>query len=147
MRSYADTTPLWCPSMTHDWAPEEDWHRYAGEAEAAFAAADLTAIEDVRVRYLGRKSELALALREVRDRETGMLLNGIRQRLEAALTEREQRLGDQELAPRLREEVIDVTLPGEDLPVGHLHPITQIRRAVEDAFLGLGYEVRDDREV
>jgi phenylalanyl-tRNA synthetase alpha chain len=43
--------------------------------------------------------------------------------------------------------VIDVTLPGEQLPVGHLHPITQVRRMVEDAFLGLGYEVRDDREV
>src|SRR6202167_6649954 len=48
---------------------------------------------------------------------------------------------------RLREEVIDVTLPGEELPLGHLHPITQVRRTVEDAFLGLGYEVRDDREV
>ena len=43
--------------------------------------------------------------------------------------------------------MIDVTLPGEELPLGHLHPITQVRRAVEDAFLGLGYEVRDDREV
>src|SRR5207302_2274272 len=84
---------------------------------------------------------------EVRDRETGMLLNGIRQRLEAAVAEREQRLADEELDRRLREEVIDVTLPGQELPVGHLHPITQIRRAVEDAFLGLGYEVRDDREV
>ena len=43
--------------------------------------------------------------------------------------------------------MIDVTLPGEELPLGHLHPITQVRRAVEDAFLGLGWEVRDDREV
>ena len=43
--------------------------------------------------------------------------------------------------------MLDVTLPGEELPLGSLHPITQIRRAVEDAFLGLGYEVRDDREV
>ena len=38
-------------------------------------------------------------------------------------------------------------LPGEPLPLGHLHPITQVRRIVEDAFLGLGYEIRDDREV
>ena len=76
-----------------------------------------------------------------------MLLNGIRQRLEAALEERERALADEELDRRLREEVIDVTLPGEELPLGHLHPITQVRRAVEDAFLGLGYEVRDDREV
>jgi phenylalanyl-tRNA synthetase alpha chain len=40
-----------------------------------------------------------------------------------------------------------VTLPGDELPLGSLHPITQVRRIVEDAFLGLGYEVRDDREV
>ena len=60
---------------------------------------------------------------------------------------RARRSRDAELDRRLREEVVDVTLPGEELPLGHLHPITQIRRAVEDAFLGLGYEVRDDREV
>ena len=84
------------------------------------------------------RAPLALALREVRDRETGMLLNGIRQRLEAAVDARERALADEELDRRLREEVIDVTLPGEELPLGHLHPITQVRRAVEDAFLGLG---------
>ena len=40
-----------------------------------------------------------------------------------------------------------MTLPGDELPLGHLHPITQARRQIEDAFVGLGYEVRDDREV
>ncbi|TML41840.1 MAG: phenylalanine--tRNA ligase subunit alpha, partial [Actinobacteria bacterium] len=103
--------------------------------------------EDARVRYLGRKSELAQALRGVRDRESGMLLNGIRERLEAAVDERERTLEGEELDRRLREEIVDVTLPGERLPLGHLHPITQVRRIVEDAFLGLGYEIRDDREV
>jgi phenylalanyl-tRNA synthetase alpha chain len=76
-----------------------------------------------------------------------MLLNGIRERLEAAVSERERTIEEAELDRRLREEVVDVTLPGEELPVGHLHPITQVRRIVEDAFLGLGYEIRDDREV
>ena len=128
--------------------PTMDWQEHEQRAAGAIEAAETTAaLEDARVRYLGRKSELALALREVRDRESGMLLNGIRGRLEAAVAERERRLADEELDRRLREEVVDVTLPGEELPVGHLHPITQIRRAVEDAFLGLGYEVRDDREV
>jgi phenylalanyl-tRNA synthetase alpha chain len=125
-----------------------NWEQHEEEAAQAIAGAATTdALEEVRVRYLGRKSELALALREVRDRESGMLLNGIRQRLETAVAERGQALADEELDRRLREEVIDVTLPGEELPVGHLHPITQVRRMVEDAFLGLGYEVRDDREV
>src|SRR6187399_2102563 len=125
-----------------------DAQRLERDALAAISGAAHTAeLDEARVRYLGRKSELALALREVRDRGSGMLLNGIRRRLEAAVAERERALADEELDRRLREEVIDVTLPGEDLPLGHLHPITQVRRTVEDAFLGLGYEVRDDREV
>jgi len=125
-----------------------DWEAYEREASAAVAAASSPAeLDDARVRYLGRKSELAQALRGVRDRETGMLLNGIRERLEAAVAEREQLLEDEELDRRLRDEVVDVTLPGEQLPVGHLHPITQVRRIVEDSFLGLGYEIRDDPEV
>jgi phenylalanyl-tRNA synthetase alpha chain len=125
-----------------------DWEAYEREASAAVTAASSPAeLDDARVRYLGRKSELAQALRGVRDRETGMLLNGIRERLEAAVAEREQLLEDEELDRRLRDEVVDVTLPGEQLPVGHLHPITQVRRIVEDSFLGLGYEIRDDPEV
>jgi phenylalanyl-tRNA synthetase alpha chain len=125
-----------------------DWEAYEREASSAVAAATGPGeLDDARVRYLGRKSELAQALRGVRDRESGMLLNGIRERLEAAVAECEQRLEDEELDRRLHEEVVDVTLPGEQLPVGHLHPITQVRRIVEDSFLGLGYEIRDDREV
>jgi len=125
-----------------------DWEAYEREASAAVAAASGPGeLDDARVRYLGRKSELAQALRGVRDRETGMLLNGIRERLEGVVAEREQLLEDEELDRRLRDEVVDVTLPGEQLPVGHLHPITQVRRIVEDSFLGLGYEIRDDPEV
>jgi phenylalanyl-tRNA synthetase alpha chain len=125
-----------------------DWEAYEREAGAEIAAAATpTALDEARVGFLGRKSELAQALRGVRDRESGILLNGIRERLEAAVAERERTLEEADLDRRLREEVVDVTLPGEELPVGHLHPITQVRRIVEDAFLGLGYEIRDDREV
>src|SRR5581483_6859737 len=125
-----------------------DWADYETEASRAIAAASAAdALDTARVRYLGRKSDLAQALRGVRDRESGMLLNGIRSRLEEAVEARERTLADEELDRRLREETVDVTLPGEPLPLGHLHPITQVRRIVEDAFLGLGYEIRDDREV
>jgi phenylalanyl-tRNA synthetase alpha chain len=118
------------------------------EALAAIAVA-LTAddVEELRVRYLGRKAELPQALRAVRDRETGMTLNALRQTLESALDARREELDRAELDRRLREETIDVTLPGEGPPRGHLHLITQIRREVEDIFLGLGYSVVDGREV
>jgi phenylalanyl-tRNA synthetase alpha chain len=120
------------------------------ESEALRAVADAETagdVERVRVEYLGRKSELKLALREVRDRETGMSLNALRERLESALDAREAELERAELDRRLTEDVVDVTLPGEELPLGTLHPTTLTRRIVEDAFLGLGYEVIDDREV
>src|SRR5438045_2851316 len=101
------------------------------ESEAASAisgSSTLDELEEARVRYLGRKSELAQALRDVRDRETGMLLNPIRERLERAVDERRDALQRAELDERLSEEAIDVTLPGEPRPVGTLHPTTQIRR-------------------
>ena len=118
------------------------------EAQSAIAgAASPDELEEARVRYLGRKSELAQALRGVRDRETGMTLNALRAALEGAVEARRAELERAELERTLTEDVVDVTLPGDALPLGHLHPITQTRREIEDAFLGLGYEVRDDREV
>ena len=118
------------------------------EAQSAIArASTLPELEDARVRYLGRKSALKQALREVRDRETGMALNALRERLERAVEVRQAELERAELERRLAEDVVDVTLPGDAPPRGHLHPITQIRREVEDVFLGLGYRVVDGREV
>lgn len=118
------------------------------EAESAIAgAATLGELDDARVRYLGRKSALKLALREVRDRETGMTLNAVRERLEAAVAEQQARLERAELDRSIAEERIDVTLPGRRRPRGHLHLVTQVRREVEDVFLGMGYEVIDGREV
>jgi phenylalanyl-tRNA synthetase alpha chain len=118
------------------------------EAVAAIEAAETAAeVEELRIRYLGRKAELPQALRSVRDRETGMTLNALRERLETAIGARRDALESAELDRRLREDTIDVTLPGDRPPRGHLHLITQIRREVEDVFLGLGYQVIDGREV
>src|SRR5213592_1184219 len=116
------------------------------EAEAAVAAASTPEeLDEARVRYLGRKSELKQALRAVRNRESGMTLNAFRERLEAAFAAREAELERDRLASL--DQVLDVTLPGTPLRRGRLHPLTQIRREVEDIFLGLGYEIVDSREV
>ena len=117
-------------------------------ALAAVAGASSTdEIEAVRVEYLGRKSALKLALREVRDRETGMTLNAARERIEETVEARAAELERAELDRRLAEERVDVTLPVGGPARGKLHLITQIRREVEDVFLGLGYRVVDGREV
>ncbi len=115
------------------------------EARTAIAAApDADALEELRVRFLGRKSPLKLALREVRDRETGMALNAARAVIEEALEARED-----ELAAAAADELepFDPTLPGEPFARGSLHLITQLRRRIEDVFLGMGYEIYDGREV
>jgi phenylalanyl-tRNA synthetase alpha chain len=125
-----------------------DAHELENEAQSAISSAStLAELDQARVRYLGRKSDLKQALREVRDAETGRVLNTLREKLETAIGEREAALGEAELEQRLTEERVDVTLPGEPIPRGHLHLITQIRREVEDIFLGLGYTVVDGDEV
>jgi phenylalanyl-tRNA synthetase alpha chain len=125
-----------------------DWESYEADAKAAYAAAQ-TAEELSRVNreFTGRRSPLRSALGEVRDRDTGRLLNDLRSRLEEAEHEASARISHAALEAALAADGFDVTLPGEELPVGTLHPTTQVRRLVEDAFLGLGYEIRDDREV
>jgi len=114
---------------------------------AAAAASSLTELDEVRVRYLGRKSALKLALREVRDRETGMALNAVRESIETAVASRQKELERAELDRTIAEDRVDVTLPGTPRPRGHLHLVTQVRREVEDIFVGMGYEVVDGREV
>ena len=133
-----------------EWNPDT----YERDALAALGGASTSEeVEGVSVAYLGRSSQLKQALRDVRDRETGMRLNAIRTALESAIAEKLAKFQTEELERRLSEERVDVTLPAELLgPVrprrrGSLHPSTQVRRDVEDIFLGLGYEIVDGREV
>jgi phenylalanyl-tRNA synthetase alpha chain len=125
-----------------------DWQEYSSTALRSFAdAGTLEELATAHTTALGRKSELKTALREVRDRETGMTLNAVRVRLEEAFEDRESELERAELDRRLSDDAFDVTVPGDEIAVGQLHPTTQVRRLVEDTFLGLGYEIRYDREI
>jgi phenylalanyl-tRNA synthetase alpha chain len=129
----------------------EPYERNAVEALEGASTSD--EVESVSVRFLGRSSELKLKLREVRDRDTGMRLNAVRERLEAAVEAKKEQVEAAELEHRLSIERVDVTLParmlGDVAPRarGSLHPSTLVRRDVEDIFLGLGYEIVDGREV
>ena len=125
------------------------------EAESAIAAAaDAAALEDLRVRYLGRKSELTGILRGIRDLpETergpvGAGANEARGALERQLEARVRELEGAELDQRLAEDRLDITLPGTPpVRTGRLHLLTQTRREIEDIFVGLGYRVMDGPEV
>jgi phenylalanyl-tRNA synthetase alpha chain len=125
-----------------------DAQALASEAKAAIdAASSLEELDSARVRYLGRKSDLKQALRQVRDAESGRVLNTLREELEGLVEQRENDLRRAELDRSLAEDVVDVTLPGRAPPRGHYHLITQVRREVEDFFVGLGYQVVDGDEV
>jgi phenylalanyl-tRNA synthetase alpha chain len=125
-----------------------DPHALQREALDAIASAtSVSELDDARVTYLGRKSALKLALRDVRDRESGMTLNAAREGIEQAVATRQAELERAELDRTIAEDRVDVTLPGTPHPRGHLHLITQVRREVEDLFLGMGYDIVDGREV
>jgi phenylalanyl-tRNA synthetase alpha chain len=125
------------------------------EAEAAIGRAGSTAeVEELRVRYLGRKAELTQTLRSIGELPpeqrgpVGKAANQARAAIENALQERAEELRDAEVERLLAEDRIDVTLPGDPPePVGALHLITQTRRDIEDFFVGLGFRVAHGPEV
>jgi len=125
------------------------------EAEAAIGAADTSAeLEELRVRYLGRKAELPNVLRGIatlppeQRGPTGKAANQARQALEALIAQRGEQLAGGELEERLRADVVDVTLPGAPpQPLGRLHLLTATRREIEDVFLGLGFRIAEGPEV
>jgi phenylalanyl-tRNA synthetase alpha chain len=125
------------------------------EAEGAIsAAASSEALQDLRVRYLGRKAELPQMLRALAGLDpaergaVGKAANQARQALEALIDGRSSELAGAELEARLREDRVDVTLPGAPpQPLGRLHVLTSTRRELEDIFLGLGFTVMEGPEV
>ena len=127
----------------------------ADAEEAIAAAASAEALEDLRVRLLGRKSELTAVLRGIgklpadERGPTGQAANAARSAIEKALEARRAELEAAELSDeRLAAGALDVTLPGTPaVGAGHLHLITQTRREIEDVFVGLGYRVLEGPEV
>jgi phenylalanyl-tRNA synthetase alpha chain len=117
------------------------------------AANDAAALEEARVAVLGRSSALTLALRELAGldpdvrRTRGAELNGVRRELEALHAARHEAMARDELERHLREDAVDVTLPGDVIPRGVPHVLSQLTRELEDIFIGLGYRVAEGPEV
>jgi phenylalanyl-tRNA synthetase alpha chain len=111
-------------------------------------------LEAVRVAVLGRKEgALTQMMKEMgklppeERKSAGKLVNSAKQRLEEALAAKEKQFGEAALGARLDAEWIDLTLPAPGPRRGHLHPITQIQRELEDLFVSLGFTVLDGPEV
>jgi phenylalanyl-tRNA synthetase alpha chain len=124
------------------------------EGETAIAGAAGTAeLEEVRVRFLGRKAELPNLLRGVAQLDpaergaVGRAANEARRALESAIEARTAELEAAELDAHLTADVVDVTLPGSPaVAAGRQHLLTATRREIEDVFLGLGFRVMEGPE-
>lgn len=124
------------------------------EALAAVpAAANVDAVRDLRVKYLGKKGALTAVLSGLGKLDPaerpvmGALANEIKNEVGAALDAREAELAEQELNARLEQERIDVTLPGLPAPRGHLHLLRQVQTRIEELFIAMGWDVAAGREV
>ena len=110
-------------------------------------AKDLKVLEELRVKYLGKKGELTAVLRGMKDLTPeqrpviGSLVNDVRDELEKQIKEKEAKLQEEELNKRIENEKIDITLPSTKTRRGSLHPVTRIIEDMEDLFVSMGYDV------
>ena len=116
-------------------------------------AATPAALDELRVRYLGKKGELTAVLKQMgklsaEERPVmGQLANAVRAQIEEKLEECKASINAKVLEAKLAAEAIDVTIPGEEVAVGHQHPMNQVLQQIKDIFVGLGYQVVDGPEV
>ncbi|NBC14788.1 MAG: phenylalanine--tRNA ligase subunit alpha [Gammaproteobacteria bacterium] len=126
-------------------------HRAALAAIAA--AGDLTALDSVRVEYLGKQGRLTAQLKSLgtlpktERPAAGQAINRVKAELQAAVEARKAELEQAELTARLATERIDVTLPGRGQPTGAAHPVTRTLERIEQLFANAGFSVEEGPEV
>ena len=114
---------------------------------------DENAVEQWRVAYLGRSSQLMLVfdqlggLPKAERPIIGRKANDVKRALESALSDKTTSLHETALQRSLQVDVLDVTLPGRPIPLGRIHPINQTLRTIYQAFAEMGYQVYRSREV
>jgi len=116
-------------------------------------AADPAALDDLRVKYLGKKGELTAVLKQMgslsaEERpQMGALVNEVKANLESALEAQAKKLEAAALEHRLKLEAVDVTIPGNTPKLGHKHPMYVALDEIKDIFIGLGFTVLDGPEI
>lgn len=133
---------------------KEKLEKLLSEAKEAIVQADgISALDAVRVKYLGKKGELTAILRGMgalspEERPVmGALVNKAREEIDALLAEKAEELKVKALSAKLEKEKIDVTVPGEEFEAGAHHPLSEVRREMTDIFVSMGFDVVDGPEV
>ena len=121
--------------------------------KAITEAQDMDLLETLRVKYLGKKGELTAILRQMgqlsaQERPAmGQLANQLRSDIENAIEARKTELSAALMEKKLRDEALDVSLPGEKQSIGHKHPMYNVLDQIKDIFIGMGFEIVDGPEV
>ncbi len=131
--------------------------RMQGLREASLRAitdcASAELLENLRVKYLGKKGELTAILRQMGQLSAeerpamGQMANQLRADIEAAIERRRTELSAQLLEQKLERETLDVTMPGVKNRLGHKHPMYNVLDQIKDIFIGMGFEIEDGPEV
>ena len=121
--------------------------------EKLSAVKDSQQLDEIRVKYLGKKGELTAILKQMgslspEERpKIGQLANEVRTSIENKISEKLEQIKALETQKRLESEAIDVTLPGKKSELGYYHPLTKVLREIEEIFVGMGFEIVDGPEV
>ena len=111
------------------------------------------ALEELRVKLLGKKGELTAVLKQMgklspEERPVmGQIANSVRAAIEEKLEQRKEAIHSAVLEAKLAAEAIDVTIPGTAVSIGHQHPMNQVLQQIKDTFVGMGYQVVEGPEV
>ncbi len=114
---------------------------------------DIKALDDLRIKYLGKKGELTAILKQMgklsaEERPViGQLANKVRADIEEALAEKLTALKASAQAEKIAAESIDITLPGKKQTIGKLHPMSIVENEIRDIFMGMGFDIADGPEV
>ncbi|MDX1454051.1 MAG: phenylalanine--tRNA ligase subunit alpha [Gammaproteobacteria bacterium] len=132
----------------------QELEKLSQEATAAIdAAADLRALDDIRVAYLGKKGSITEQLKSLgklpaeERREAGQKINEVKREVAEKIETRKQVLADAALAEKLAAETIDVTLPGRGHEPGGLHPVTRITERINELFRSMGFGIETGPEI
>ena len=110
-------------------------------------------LEELRVRFLGKKGELTAVLKQMgklspEERPVmGQLANAVRAEIEEMLEKQKAAAHAAALEAKLASEALDVTIPGKSVVLGHAHPMNQVLQQIKDLFVGMGYQIVDGPEV
>ncbi len=132
----------------------EQLEKIKQQALTALAEAETpAALEELRVKLLGKKGELTAVLKQMgklspEERPVmGQIANAVRAAIEEKLEERKAAINAAVLEQKLAAEAIDVTIPGDTVSLGHEHPMNKVLQEIKDIFVGMGYRIIDGPEV